>query len=305
MLAAAGETVSTDDAVADQSGGGSNPYTPDIEDRSSCGSENMTPCVQQPYCNDRLLPSEEGLCLPCGHVVGELPCPSMPYCDGRLIAYLGDVALDTCEECGSEDQPPCGDRARDQPCDEGLYRTTVSAEGGIRLRAEGQDAYCSATPVTGQCGFIGQPTCSGDAALCRGASTVSEDGLMCEECGAQGQGTCDGANQTPCETGLQIVEDAGLAPVCVCPEESTECTREEESVVIAQSGGGPMPGSDGAPGAYGEVSAPDCGQRGTTACQVEPYCGSRLIPDENNKCAQPLQDCGSPIWPCHTCFLLR
>lgn len=236
----------------------------------------MVPCVQQPYCNDRLLPSEDGLCLPCGDVVGALPCATEPYCEGRLIAYVGDVALDTCEECGGESQPPCGDRARDQPCDEGLFRTTVTAEAGIRLRAQGQESYCSATQMAGQCGYIGQPTCSGDATPCLGPSTPSTDGQTCVECGAQGQGTCKGDDQTPCDRYLVSVQEGESPPVCICPEGSTDCTPDAASV--DQSGAGaPISAEFGS-------SEPDCGQRGKVACTTQPFCTApRTIPDENNR----------------------
>jgi hypothetical protein len=247
-------------AVTDQSAEGPLEST---EDRSNCGTKGTIPCSSKPYCDKGLLPTEEGICKVCGNVAGSIPCADEPKCAPRLLNAINGVELETCEPCGNLDQPPCGDRLKDKPCDDGLFRTTMSLEDGIRIRAVGQESFCSGVQVAGQCGFVGQESCEGE---CKGRSTASEDGQICEECGGEGMGTCDQANTQTCDKGLNVQKEADLAPVCICTAGTGMC--DPAASVVTQSGGDN-----------------NCGNAGKAVCVSEPFCKPRLIPGEDGLCA--------------------
>jgi hypothetical protein len=260
-----------------------------VQDQSACGDQDMQPCLSEPFCKLGLVPTEAGRCKKCGlDEDGSRPCLSAPYCSGYRISVIGGVELESCEACGSEGEPPCLDEDTGKfkkgipVCKDGLRRTSVEV-GDTRVRVDGQDSYCTAAEVPGQCGFVGQESCNGE---CKGRSTASEDGQNCVDCGGPGQGTCDGPNQEPCDSRLEVVEQDNLAPICLCLEDGcNEC-----ATVSLQSGPG------------GAEEAEPCGELGEPACEVDTggfnaadgsavtqktlQCGKRLIVDEDGVCVE-------------------
>lgn len=266
-----------------------------------CGKRDQPSCPNEPFCKGRLVPTEEGKCKRCGVGAGSRPCDTFPYCKGRFISASAGVQLEACKQCGAEGKPPClhEDTGRQiagaSPCDKGLQRTSVTA-GNVVMLLPGQDSYCTSATLPGQCGFVGQNSCSGE---CKGRSTATEDGLQCVECGGPGQGTCDGANQDLCDAGLVSFQEASLAPICVCPLGGCNTAVDDCSGdgVIDQSGGGGTSVDDSVDEDDEDVSA-DCGDLGQPRCTFDdgPACSVRLLADEDGTCV-PCGDAPGDV-PC-------
>ena len=244
------------------------------------------------------MPTEEGRCKRCGVDDGAGPCNTYPYCRGRRVSAVDGVQLESCEACGGEGMPPClhedtgRQRPGQSPCDQGLQRTSVTT-GSVEILIPGQGSYCTSATVAGQCGYVGQASCNGE---CSGRSTASEDGLQCIECGGPGQGTCDGANQVPCDAGLITFEDASLSPICVCPVGGCNTALDDCSDVIDQSqASGDI---DDIPDEDDEDVSADCGDEGQPLCQFDEGrpCALRLLPDEDGTCV-PCGDAPGDV-PC-------
>lgn len=186
-------------------------------------------------CEDRTVPDEDGSCIPCGSAAFEPVCMTEPRCEGRLVPSVVGIESDTCVPCGGVDQPPCSDRAVDQPCDEGLVRASVQIVDGVRAKADGDESLCVAEVPEGQCGFVGQEACEG---TCKGRSAVSEDGQTCEDCGAEGEPVCN--NGSGCDALLTETEQDGLRSVCLCAAGAGLCDpaapAEEEPAVVCEEG---------------------------------------------------------------------
>ena len=283
-----------------------------------CGQEGNVPCPDEPVCGDRLVPSEQGVCITCGNAVGAPPCNDPPYCEGRLVGMISGMMLDFCVACGGVNQPPCSDKLDERPCNDGLWRTSVSLINGRRIDAQEAESLCTKKRYKNQCGFVGQESCDG---VCYGRSVTSDDGTYCEECGGDGERTCDGPNQAPCDPGSVDEQQDDLVPICVSdgtdmsgngigdmaiapgdapsaavpPAMAPEATDNVEldgidmptaaALEIIESdpyGLGPPADS---PSAGAPPNTENCGKLGQVPCSEVPHCEPRLIVDENAMCA--------------------
>lgn len=245
-----------------------------ISDQSfRCGQLRTMPCPTLPYCGKNLAVGDGGVCVRCGHRAGALPCTSTPACKGRMTDVVEGVALQTCENCGGEDEPPCSDKLSDPPCDSGLHRTTITSHDK-RLIVVGQQSVCASQKSTDQCGFVGQKSCGG---TCQGRSVPSEDNLTCIECGSASQVICDGPEQERCDDGLEEYHAVGQRRICLCPEPGCAGPNPcpDDDAIIDQS----RPGN----GATLEDER-ECGSLGQSRCLETPYCGDQLLADEDGIC---------------------
>lgn len=286
-------------AVISQSGGGTYGNTspddiPDDDDEdvsADCGDVGQRLCTfdEGSACASRLLPDEDGTCVPCGDAPGDLPCEDddPPRCGFRLV-----LNNDFCESCGGPDQPVCCDKEQctDDPdntaCDKGLFRTG-SDIGTTVVRTVSADAYCSPTDSGNRCGLIGQPPCptkeedpeSTRDRPCSGLSVPSLDRTLCVACGRAGDLPCYDREKF-CTGQLITVFDTEGQPIF--------CLEVDTDVVVVQS-------------------HDDCGRPGMIACENGTPCvGSNIqaMFGENgmfktcNACGGPDQLACSTAEPC-------
>lgn len=272
-----------DGGVMDQSGPG------DGGDSSvPCGGQGDAVCPEEPYCDKRTLPDEDGTCTPCGDEDGSLPCTEddLPRCGYRL-ALVGDF----CKSCGGLDQPVCCDRQQcdksdptNTACDAGLFRTGTQLVT-FSIKNQASEAFCSDVDTGNLCGLIDQPPCVIDKEAaangqrpCLNLATPDLAGTKCVRCGKEGDPACEEREQGLCTGNLvELYDEFGTPATCFNPKSTADDTKADDTKadrVKDQSAG-----------------AEDCGMPNMAWCVGTPTpCIGRSIPVAGNVCAP----CGGP-----------
>ncbi len=136
-----------------------------------CGGPSE-PCCEGKLCSGNILTCESDKCTGCG-ALGQ-PCCELGQCEPGS----------TCNADVCEKEQSCG--AAGEPCCNG-----TSCSGGLNCNAS---QICESV---GPCGNSGDPCCTSGPACNR--ADLKCDGTSCQNCGHEGEGTCD-------------------SPVCVSPE---------------------------------------------------------------------------------------
>ena len=297
------------DAILDQTRPGGDIST---GDEIACGELGQFRCVEEPFCGDRLLPDEDGICHPCGDAEGALACPDNPPCGYRLAV---SPAAEFCVACGGQDLPVCCDRdfcseedPFDTPCDAGLIPIGIQVNADLELQSQVAEAYCSKDAKPISCGMLGQPPCDvGDQVgpgtspvrPCTGLSTPSKDGLTCIACGREGDPPCINRFKL-CTGDLVPVFDQDEPSICIKPTSvGKDGSTIDQSADLEGCGSAGQPWCKTTPtpcigrtvAAAGELCGA-CGGAGQFACTTSPPCNGVLRQYQNTCVA-----CGAATQP--------
>jgi hypothetical protein len=147
---------------------------------------------------------ERGICVQCGHAVGQPACLSGYPCDDNLVEQNG-----VCVICGTPGAPTCdrGEPCPHQSVPNKSYSMCVAAGGPNQPCLPNRDCdldgtFCNEVKICQPCGNGGEPCCPPEGgAPCRIGECT--DG-RCFICGYQNMPVCPGPS--PCQGGLEPVD---------------------------------------------------------------------------------------------------